>query len=551
MMHPSRQAYVEETEEPEKAGRAARRAKSRAAQDSRGIDLANLPIDRDYELPATQTGVPQEKASAILQQFERKRRAKTIAVPTEDGRVRARLREFGEPQTLFGEGPADRRDRLREILTDQEDAGGDVDTPMQDAEAQDEDEADEEFYIEGSDELEEARKSIALYSLPRARDRVQQQKVEATIPLKAHMKHRKAIKEKLSGFELYASQQASDRPIGIARFSPSGDRIAAGHFGGGIKMLSLPNLEETTTLRGHNGRVGGISWFPNATKPSGNVSSATVNLASSGGEGDHEIHIWSLDEDTPISTLSGHTGRVCRIEFHPSGRYLASASYDMTWRLWDVTTTVELLLQEGHSKEVYTVAFNGDGSLIASAGLDSIGRVWDLRTGRTVMILDGHIKDVTSLDWSPDSFRVLSGSTDGFVKCWDVRNVREQASVGAHKGGVTDLRWFKCGDTATRADVTTSKGNGANGAPIDDHTTIGTKDKSELIPKKSGTFTVSSGFDKKVNIFSADDWSLCKSLEGHSSNVLSTDVTEDARWILSSGYDRTVKLWARDNGEGI
>ncbi|KAI9640300.1 hypothetical protein NHQ30_011350 [Ciborinia camelliae] len=31
--------------------------------------------------------------------------------------VRARLREMGEPITLFGEGPGNRRDRLRQLLT--------------------------------------------------------------------------------------------------------------------------------------------------------------------------------------------------------------------------------------------------------------------------------------------------------------------------------------------------------------------------------------------------------------------------------------------------
>jgi U4/U6 small nuclear ribonucleoprotein PRP4 len=39
----------------------------------------------------------------ILDELERKRKAKTIAVPTDDNRVKARLREIGEPITLFGE----------------------------------------------------------------------------------------------------------------------------------------------------------------------------------------------------------------------------------------------------------------------------------------------------------------------------------------------------------------------------------------------------------------------------------------------------------------
>ena len=492
-----------------------------------------------------------EKASAILQQFERKRFAKTIAVPTDDGRVRARLRELGEPITLFGEGPGDRRDRLRELLADQAAGAGDGDTPMQDAAEDEEDnEADEEFYTEGSQELLAVRKDIARYTLPRARARITQQKLESTIPLRTHVKHRKAIKERLAGFELYGSQVAADRPISIARFSPSGEIIAAGHFGGGIQFLSVPDLEKKQTLRGHNGRVGGISWFPGATLSSSSVSSSAVNLASSGGEGDNDVHLWSLDGETPLSTLSGHTGRVCRVEFHPSGRYLASASHDTTWRLWDIATTTELLLQEGHSLGVHTVSFNPDGSLLASAGLDSIGRIWDLRTGRTVMILDGHIKEIAGLDWGPDCYRVLTGSTDGFVKCWDVRAVRETASIGANKGGVTDLRWFKGSTGSPTIDVTMSNGGGTNGS-TEEHKDKSPEPQSDMTPKKSGTFFVSSGLDKKINIFSVDDWALCKSLGGHSGNIFSTDVTQDARWILSSGYDRTVKLWARDDCEGI
>lgn len=490
-------------------------------------------LDRDHYLPTAAAGIAPEKASAILSQFSRRRRAAAIAVPTDDGRVRARLREMGEPITLFGEGPGDRRDRLREILTTQAelDAGedGEGDIQMQDGSQEDaQGEQDEEFYTEGMPELLEARKAIARYSLPRARDRIVNQKLESAIPLRTHVKHRKAIKERLAKFELFGTQIAGDRPVSISRFSPNGELIAAGNWSGGIKLLDVPNLNERRTLRGHTDRVGGISWYPGATIPGSTVSEAAVNLASSGGEGN--IHLWNLNQDTPMSTLSGHTARVCRIEFHPSGQYLASASYDTTWRLWDVATTTELLLQEGHSREVYALSFNTDGSLLASAGLDSIGRVWDLRTGRTVMILDGHIKDIYALDWSYDGHRVLSGAADGWIKCWDVRMVRQSGQVGAHKGNVSDIRWFK-GDDCTLPLVK--------------------DDKGDVQPKKSGTFVVSSGFDKNVNIFSADDWALAKTLSGHSGNVLSCDVSRSGRWIASSGHDRTVKLWGCDDGGAV
>ena len=39
----------------------------------------------------------------LLDELERKKRARNLAVPTDDNRVKARLREIGEPITLFGE----------------------------------------------------------------------------------------------------------------------------------------------------------------------------------------------------------------------------------------------------------------------------------------------------------------------------------------------------------------------------------------------------------------------------------------------------------------
>eukprot|EP00291_Cryptomonas_curvata_P020618 CAMPEP_0172161100 /NCGR_PEP_ID=MMETSP1050-20130122/5932_1 /TAXON_ID=233186 /ORGANISM="Cryptomonas curvata, Strain CCAP979/52" /LENGTH=119 /DNA_ID=CAMNT_0012830949 /DNA_START=631 /DNA_END=986 /DNA_ORIENTATION=- len=45
---------------------------------------------------------------------------KQIAAPTNDYDVKMQLRKFEEPICLFGEGPAERRDRLKRILAKME-----------------------------------------------------------------------------------------------------------------------------------------------------------------------------------------------------------------------------------------------------------------------------------------------------------------------------------------------------------------------------------------------------------------------------------------------
>lgn len=54
---------------------------------------------------------------ALLEEFERRKKARSINVSTDDAEVKRNLRQLSEPICLFGEGPADRRSRLRDILS--------------------------------------------------------------------------------------------------------------------------------------------------------------------------------------------------------------------------------------------------------------------------------------------------------------------------------------------------------------------------------------------------------------------------------------------------
>jgi U4/U6 small nuclear ribonucleoprotein PRP4 len=63
------------------------------------LTLENLIDDGNYL--GTERARLENKV--ILDELERKKKARSMAVPTDDNRVKARLREIGEPITLFGE----------------------------------------------------------------------------------------------------------------------------------------------------------------------------------------------------------------------------------------------------------------------------------------------------------------------------------------------------------------------------------------------------------------------------------------------------------------
>ncbi|ORZ03033.1 WD40-repeat-containing domain protein, partial [Syncephalastrum racemosum] len=376
------------------------------APSSGGIDLESLVEDTDYDL--SESAIRSRQADKdILDEFERRKRARNLAVPTDDARVRERLREIGEPQCLFGEGPGDRRDRLRYHLSVRE--GHEISS---ESEGESEEEAEEEeFFTPGSQHLLEARKWITTYSLPRAKKRIERQRAEQEIPLPQLKAERQELRDRLAGYTNWASQIADDRPIAQCVFTPDSSMLVTGAWSGVCKLWSIPKCETIMTFKGHTDRVGGIAFHPESTI---SLDKSVMNFATSGA--DALIHLWSLEKETPLATLEGHARRIARIAFHPSGRYLGSASFDGTWRLWDVERQEELLLQEGHSKEVFGIGFQCDGSLVATGGLDAIGRVWDMRTGRSAMTLEGHAKDILSIDWSPDGYHVATASADNTVK---------------------------------------------------------------------------------------------------------------------------------------
>ncbi len=62
----------------------------------------------------------QQKHSETLKKFEAIQRARSIIVPTDIEEVKWKLRELGHPITFFGEGPADRRERLKQVIAELE-----------------------------------------------------------------------------------------------------------------------------------------------------------------------------------------------------------------------------------------------------------------------------------------------------------------------------------------------------------------------------------------------------------------------------------------------
>ena len=478
-----------------------------------GIDTANLRIHPEQV--------------KVLKEMERKKRARTIPIPTDNAKVTALLRENGEPITLFGEDAGARRDRLREILSQKMERGEKV---RMDLEGEEEEEDEGEFYTPGSEALLQARKDFAVYSLGQAKKRLEQQRIEAQVSLPQIVRYRKSLSKQLQTFSPLLSELGGSRAVSSIRFSPvaasdenDSQYVVAANWSGTLKSFTLPNLTPHREYRGHESMANGISWIP--SPPS--VSESEVNFISGGMEG--EILFWNVNSEVPLHRVQPHEERIFRTAIHPNKKFFAATSFDTTWSLTALETQQTILQQPGHSANLMACAFHPDGSLIVTGGRDAVGRIWDLRSGRTIMVLEGHGGDVFSTDWSPVSgYDCLTGSSDGTLRVWDLRKIRIRTTLPVHTNGVSDFRYF----------------DPPNSTPLWDSA-------GKPQPQDRGSWLVSGGFDGKVKLWTADDFILQTELLGHQGRVLCCDVSPRGRYVASGGWDRSVRLYGSEEIEYV
>ena len=79
------------------------------------VSTEYMPLEKDTDPAAA---LEHGGNSAMVEEFERRKRVRMINVSTDDAEVKKDLRQLGVPICLFGEGPAERRTRLKELLAE-------------------------------------------------------------------------------------------------------------------------------------------------------------------------------------------------------------------------------------------------------------------------------------------------------------------------------------------------------------------------------------------------------------------------------------------------
>ncbi|MEV6316722.1 AAA family ATPase [Streptomyces sp. NPDC051776] len=215
------------------------------------------------------------------------------------------------------------------------------------------------------------------------------------------------------------------------------------------RLVSIVNAPLATPLLGHSGAV-----YLTSFSPDGRIL-ATASY-------DRTVRLWDVSHPSRPEALgkplTGHTSWVSTAVFGPDGRTLATASDDGTIRLWDVRDPHRPRPLgsplTGHDGTIYLLAFSPDGHTLASATEDRTVRLWDVRDParpRALGGLTGHRADVRCVAFSPDGRTLATGGDDDTIRLWDMTDRRHPAPIGTvltgHKDTVHSVAFSPDGRT--------------------------------------------------------------------------------------------------------
>ncbi|MET0277409.1 MAG: c-type cytochrome [Pseudorhodoplanes sp.] len=155
-------------------------------------------------------------------------------------------------------------------------------------------------------------------------------------------------------------------PVRAVAVSADGQIAISGSFDTSAIRWSLARNSAEQVLRFHESAVNAVAIVD-------------AQRQATGGE-DGKIAIWRNGNPLPERTFEGHTAPIVSLAVSPDGKWIASASWDRTVRLWPLAGGEPRVL-DGHNQNVNGVAFTRDGKFLVSASYDLTLRIWPLGGG--------------------------------------------------------------------------------------------------------------------------------------------------------------------------
>jgi WD40 repeat protein/serine/threonine protein kinase len=220
-------------------------------------------------------------------------------------------------------------------------------------------------------------------------------------------------------------------------------------------------------------------------------------------------------------SLEVPAGSLIAIACSPDGRLIATGTGGPfsagrggpNVELWDRETGQRRLTLRGTEQRIWSLAFSPDGTKLAVGGTDPQIEVRDVQTGKIIWAKhEPQLPQAMSVAFRPDGqslavgFGVYGGVAAFQVTLYEVATGRETYTFPGPKGAVNDL--------AVHPD---------------------------------GRHLAVAGLGV-VEVWDVVSHMRVHELRGHSSYVYSVAYSPDGKWLVTGGWDRTIKLWDAATG---
>jgi WD40 repeat protein len=267
----------------------------------------------------------------------------------------------------------------------------------------------------------------------------------------------------------------------------------------------------------------------------------------------------------PVLTLPGHQDQVSQVHFAASGQQLWSASHDCSEILyWDFTDETDRLSLPSHMTGVATFAVSDDEKWMMTCTLAGTLRLFDLQAEELVRRFDELSYPTRSVTFAPNSTWALTGDREGFLRLWDVPTGVHLLRKRGHKGAISTVvfapngEYFASGGEDCRLCLWRAR-TGESIRP---------QGSSFSFPQKYPICKICFSSDSKLIAFcDASDvihiWEVAsgrtvQQIRGHQLKAGELTVSDtvggivfspDGRFLLSTGHDRTLRIWSVETGE--